>query len=83
MIVTAKRKDSPIFLKMELSTAEAMILRTILRNVGGAPHGPREVADKINSVLQEEVGFYDVGSGQFNLPSTWYSMRGSEIGTCP
>ena len=79
MSVKITRPDSPVTITMDLSYREAMLLRSIMRNIGGMARGPRGLADEIEGALREEgIYYYDPTlsgfSGSLILPNDWNDL---------
>lgn len=67
--------DSSITLTLHLSRLEAIILRSIMRNISGRSNGPRDMTDDIADHLGEQgvphILLSDGSTGSIALPDSW------------
>ncbi len=77
---TAKEVVYDLYLSM--TEREARVLYTLTRAVGGAPEGPRGVADMLSSALSDlgirELKRSTVLRGTLFLPNTWEAFEETE-----
>ncbi len=76
MEIKITQPAAPLTLTLTLSEREAMVLRTVFRNIGGSKLGPRSVTDDIETALREQgIGCYDDNAtGNIYFPHKWSDL---------
>jgi hypothetical protein len=83
MEIKIEQPVTQITLTLDLSAREAMVLRTICRNIGGQVRGPRSVTEEIEDALMEAgISYYDPIMSGINgciiFPSDWSDLAPTE-----
>ncbi len=82
MNIKITRPNAPVKITLDMTAREAMVLRSIMRNIAGTIHGPRSVADQLEHALREQgINYYESGiSGSIYFPRHWADLHDSEDG---
>ena len=78
--LTTVKREIEFKLVLTMTERETKALYCVLRNVGGAPTGPRGAIDEILQVLDETDIWPTSGStGSLHLPHTWEEFLGEGL----